>query len=161
MILLDIDGVLNPLFSFTLEEDGFIHFSKGWASWSLNSDLHKPLLERLNSIAEIHWCSSWLDESNYINAFFQLPKDYPYVPLRNVGFENINNHVLPETWKLNSVKEYTSSYEDKLVWVDDEIYDDAFQWAEDRGLDRTLLIKTNPSVGFTLTEYQQIVDFYK
>lgn len=160
MILLDIDGVLNPLFSFTLTEDGFTPFSKGWASWSLNSKLHAPMLESLDNIDNIVWCSSWLEESNYINVHFGLNRTYECVPLKNEGFINIDSNV-QESWKLNSVKKYTSSFEGKVVWIDDELYDDAFLWANQRGLERTLLIKTDPAQGFTFKDYQKIFDFYK
>jgi hypothetical protein len=158
MILLDIDGVLNPLFSFTLQEDGYLTFKKGWASWSLNADIHAPMLEKLDTISSIHWCSSWIEESNYINVYFGLSRVYDCVPLRNDGFVNQNHE--EETWKLNSVKEYVKNYKGKIVWIDDELYADAFSWAELRGSDTTFLIKTDPSVGLTNLQYQQIVDFY-
>jgi len=155
MILLDIDGVLNPLFSFTLEEDGFIPITKGWATWSLNANKHTSMLENLDSIDSIEWCSSWGDDSNHINDYFALSRRYEYLPLRNSGDQT------SETWKLSSVKRHVKNYQEKVVWIDDELYDDAFAWAEERGLDKTLLIKTDPTVGLTEEQYQRVVSFLK
>lgn len=49
--------------------------------------------------------------------------DYPYIHFNKIGST--------ETWKLDSVKNwYEQSLiqaSDKIIWVDDELYDDAFK----------------------------------
>ena len=61
-----------------------------------------------------------------------------------------------DTWKLEAVR---SAVGDRpLVWIDDELFLDAYEWA--RGRDApTLLIRPSSSVGMTASHFDEICRF--
>jgi len=149
IILMDVDGVLNPLFSFTLHEDGYTTFSIGWATWSLNSKTHGTWMRELNNKAKIVWCSSWENDCNSISNFFRLPElDYVKFHARKNGISE------GETWKLRDVIDYLGTSDELVIWLDDEFQQDAWDWAETRK--NTMLIPCNSSIGWTLEDYDRI-----
>jgi hypothetical protein len=64
------------------------------------------------------------------------------------------------TWKLPSISDWVRNDVaplEKVVWVDDELDEDAFAWAEKRG--NTLLLKPDPAVGLTRDHVDTILAF--
>lgn len=151
LILLDIDGVLNPLFSTTLHEDGYIHFTIGWISWSLNSRTHGKWIKELSENNTIVWCSSWLEESNKASEFFNLP-DFDYVNFENTADEN-------SMWKLADVKTYLEKNSfDHVFWLDDEFTQDVYDWAK-QNASKITLIPCDPAVGWVEEDFVKIKEY--
>lgn len=153
-ILWDIDGNLNPTFSTTREEDGFIEADSGFMRFWLNPNTHGVWMQELDLLpVRNYWVSNWAEDSNFINRFFDLKHSkWDAIPL--------DEYANALTWKLPSVRLWADkqlSPSQKLVWLDDELEADAFRWAEERG--NTLLVKTNPAKGFTVEQYQLVRRF--
>lgn len=148
LILVDIDGPLNPFLSPTLHEDGFTHFSIGWASWALNIHTHGQWLKELNESNTIVWCSNWMEESNKVSELFFLP-DFDFI--------NFSSPITTPTWKLPDVDKYVSEHPaDHIFWLDDELKEDAHQWAAIRG--NVTLIPCDPSTGWVEEDFVRIRD---
>lgn len=145
-ILLDIDGVFNPFLSFTLQEDGYQSVSYGWAEWSLKPE-HGVWLQALSLHADLIWVSSWNEQSNGANRFWEIPA-FPFVPL-TIGEGNEDT-----TWKLETIQTYLENDNSPVIWADDELKPDAFAWALARG--NTFLIKCEPDTGLTKEQFKQI-----
>ena len=60
------------------------------------------------------------------------------------------------TWKLADVSRYADDR--PAAWVDDDLFSDAFRWAETRGAP-TLLIRTMASVGLTEEHFAELEAF--
>ena len=151
---MDIDGVLNPFLSFDLAEKGFVHVVEGWHSASLDLVNHKLWLHDLYDRADLVWGSSWLQDSNSLIKHYELPSDLDYVSL------NFKGNDPDVTWKLSSVRSFASRRSSDVipvVWIDDEIKQDALDWAKARG--NTMIVVTDPSVGWTKEQYQAILKF--
>lgn len=152
-LLLDIDGVFNPFLCPNLQERGFIVYQSGWITWSIDLINHAAWLRDIEKEVNIVWASSWLDDSNHLAAMFGLYNAIlPHIEVGRTGSG--------ETWKLDSVREWVeknTTPEDSIVWIDDEVYDDAFQWADRNN--NVLIIKPDPAVGLTAEEWQEMKDF--
>lgn len=152
-LLLDIDGVFNPFLCPNLTERGFILYQSGWITWSIDLINHASWLRNVENDVNIVWVSSWLEDSNHLSAMFGLYNALlPHVELSRTG--------KGDTWKLDSVKEWVknnTSPEDTIVWIDDEVYSDAFEWADRNN--NILIIKTDPAIGLTEDEWQRMLDY--
>jgi hypothetical protein len=153
-ILWDIDGVLNPFMATDLVERGFVRFNRDWISWDLDIVHHAEWMRQLDEQNKFVWASTWGDESNALCGWFHLKElSYPHIPL-----QMNSNH--DGTWKLASVSTWVEQNvprTEKIVWVEDELHEDAYRWAENRG--NVLLVKTDDSVGFTEQQYENVVAF--
>lgn len=152
IILVEIDGVLNPFLSYSSSEEGAIHVSIGWASWSLNFKTHGKWLEALSKENRIVWCSSWEEESNKVSEIFCIP-EFEYVTFK----PRITELPLGHMWKLNDVVKFIGDNDDLVIWLDTEFEKDAYEWAKYRGLEKTILIECDSSVGWTYAEYVNIL----
>ena len=134
LLLLDIDGVLNP----------FAACPTGYAEYFLFPDdepvrlarMHSAWLHELSEPFEIVWASGWGDQANQLlGPILNLP-DYGSVPFPPVPFE-------PEE-KLPAIQSFV---QDRAVaWVDDVLLPRAWAWSTERR-DPTLLIAVDPAVG--------------
>ena len=153
-ILWDIDGVFNPYMATDLIERGFSRYNQDWISWDLDVVNHGQWMRELESAANFVWASNWGDESNALVKWFFLESlHYPHIPL-NMATEHSG------TWKLPSISDWVRNDvapAEKVVWVDDELDEDAFVWAQQRG--NTLLLKTDPAVGLTREHVDTILAF--
>ena len=61
-----------------------------------------------------------------------------------------------DTWKLADVAKFAGDR--PAAWIDDDLFSDAFEWAETRGVP-TLLIRTLSSVGIKGEQFSQLESF--
>ena len=145
VLLIDVDGVLNPIAASPppgfkrLEQDGFI--------FSI-SEQHGLELVALRKVFEIVWASTWEESANRSIG--------PALSLPELPFIDLSGPRSGMTWKLGPVSRFVGDR--PLVWIDDELYDDAFDWASRREA-RTLPIKPNSSVGMRSGHFEQIREF--
>jgi HAD domain in Swiss Army Knife RNA repair proteins len=134
-LLLDVDGVLNPIGGgpppgYTRQEtNGF------QVTWSIR---HREWLKNLSSYFEMVWATTWEHLANEsIGPLLDLPK------LAVIEFTSPRHG---DTWKLTDVKRFVG--ERACAWVDDALFGDAQRWADDRDAP-TLILRPSPSVGLT------------
>lgn len=118
LVLLDVDGVLNP---FQQPHRGYrrhrvapngVHF-KLW----LNR-MHGPMLVELaeSTGAELAWASFWCDHANeWVGPRIGLPA-LPFVPIP--GFPGMAEAVSPGAWKARHVAAWVGDR--PFVWFEDE-----------------------------------------
>jgi hypothetical protein len=153
-IIYDIDGVFNPFMATDLLERGFTRYVKGWVQWDLDTLDHARWVRELEDYADIVWGSSWEDESNALAGWFHLKNlSYPHIPMTTAGS-------MSTTWKLPAISawiEQNVSDSQKVVWVEDELFEDAFVWAKNHP--NVLIVQTNPAVGLTAGQVESIKSF--
>lgn len=155
-ILWDIDGVLYPDMSTHLDDPdyNYTNVRSGWASWWVDPN-DGQFMRDLWMITDQYWCSSWESDSNALVEAFHLPEPLPYLEFGKAQPEDS----LVFTYKLPDVKEwYIKTKPQKLVWVDDELQQDAYIWAAALPIP-TLLIKTDPRDGLTSMIKKEILSF--
>lgn len=142
MILLDIDGVLNPFMMPNPLQKGYKAIDHQWGQWHIDPNA-KAHLQRLSELDTLIWASTWEETSNDIMDALELPR-IDWIPL-----DTPSNS---DTLKLSSIIEWEAKncVLTPLVWIEDELEDDAFLWAQNRP--QTLLIHTEPDVGITLND---------
>ena len=147
LLLLDIDGVLVPYpnaggFDFAVEEildDVFVRSDlSGW-------------LRELGEVFKLVWASTWEEEAN--GAFG--PK-LGLSKMECVHFGAATGWFLNKTWKLADVEAFVGAR--RVAWVDDELGDDSFYWAERVG---AKLVHTRASVGMTREDVDDLLDWAK
>lgn len=108
-ILLDIDGVLNP----NREPIGDYEIIRhSWGRWTVRTKVLR-WLEEISKIkcVQIHWISTWEDESNMINAYQKI-KDFDYFAIKGMVVEG----------KLNAIKEQlVQAKGETIIVVDDSL----------------------------------------
>lgn len=136
-LLIDVDGVLNP-FGWGVRPDGFSrHQLMGYEVWL--SPRHGLWLNQLATWFDLVWATTWQhDAPRLIAPILELPTDLPVIE-RSQGAAD-------ETWKLHDVERFVGNR--PIAWVDDDLWGDAFDWADRRNAP-TLLIRTLSSVGLT------------
>lgn len=136
-LLIDVDGVLNP-FGAVVVPDGFSrHELMGYEVWL--SSRHGSWLNRLATWFDLAWATTWEHHASALIApQLGLPEDLPVIEFhRGSAYQ---------TWKLPAVEEFVGDR--PAAWIDDDLWTDAFTWAERRHAP-TLLIRTTPSLGMT------------
>ena len=142
LLLIDVDGVLNPV--------GDHSERKGWqkhtlAGWPVRlHPKHGKWLSALADVFDLTWATTWEDEANqYIAPIVGLPQ-MPVVPFTEEAF--IEDH-RGTTWKLSGVAHYVGDR--PCAWLDDDIWQDALDWAEGRTLFGipTLVVWVKPEMG--------------
>jgi hypothetical protein len=135
LLLLDVDGVLNP----------FPDCPAGFSEHDLFPDdsepvrlavAHRGWLQELAGMYEIVWASAWGHDANRLLCpFYGIPEcalvEFPPTPFS------------PRE-KLPAVARFVGDR--PAAWIDDEVTDDAEQWAADRP-SPTLLIQVEPRAG--------------
>lgn len=146
-LLIDVDGVLNP-FGSVLVPDGFSrHELMGYEVWL--SSRHGSWLNRLASWFDLVWATTWEHHApRLIAPPLGLPEDLPVIEFdRDSGYQ---------TWKLPAVADFVGDR--PAAWIDDDLWSDAFTWAESRSVP-TLLIRTTPSLGMTEQDVARLERF--
>jgi HAD domain in Swiss Army Knife RNA repair proteins len=149
IVFVDIDGVLNPFTHPDLEGQGYFPVDAVWSTWWLHMD-HGEWLNLMAEKARLVWATSWEHDALRINTLFDLPDmdviDFSLKAGQSAG-----------TWKLADIQKYIGKSREKVVILEDELEEDAFSWAKERG--NTLLIQCDPSVGLTLTQVSDVLNF--
>lgn len=149
LLLLDIDGVLNPLCKHCPEGyETRPYVLDGRAFELLLNPAHGPWLGELAEAFELHWATSWEDSANEAVApLLGLPR-LPYVTFPDPSSANL-------TWKLPTISQYVGDR--PCAWVDDDIHRDALLWAQLRP--STLIVTTNPGIGLERAHVDELLSF--
>lgn len=152
VILLDIDGVLNPALSPQRGIDRPL---------PRLSDMKRTLVRRLSRSGPIAWVSTWpADMVASLEAQLELNTE----PLRvTVVFRQADDDV--PTPKLRSVQRWLVRMEaagetswDSVVWIDDVLGSDAVAWSEEYD-QPVCLVRPDPAVGLTEEYVEQVEAF--
>jgi hypothetical protein len=145
LLLLDVDGVLSPLgggvppgYSRHRTEQYDVVVSERHGEWLLS----------LTPLFELAWVTTWGASASPV---FGTLLDLPAMDAVDLG-------VMPRegTRKLDAVIRWVGDR--PLAWVDDELYDDAFEWAASRA-QPTLLVRTSATVGLREADVDQLRSF--
>ena len=149
MLLLDVDGVLAPFQGDVLSMSRI--GGEGFRRVDLDpqiglretflwiSDANKERLRKLGDSFEIVWATGWVHRANRVIGPLHALKELPVIEL-DYSFDT-------PTWKLPSIEAFVP--EDRpCAWVDDDLAQDAEQWADRRSAP-TLLVKCEPHIGLT------------
>jgi hypothetical protein len=138
LLLLDVDGVLNP-FAAPACPPGYIEHAlfPGEEPVRLRTE-HGPWLRELAEVFELTWATAWGGEANRLLCpLLRLP-DLPVI-----GFPPAPFH--PRD-KLPPIVSYAERR--PLIWMDDQFTPEAHAWAAARPVP-TLLIGIEPAEGLT------------
>jgi hypothetical protein len=137
LLLLDVDGVLNP----------YPNCPPGFVEHALFADDDEPVRlaafhgEWLHELAHrftLVWATAWRYEANRLLCpVFHLP-ELPVVAFPDTPFH-------PGA-KVPAIESFVGDL--PVAWVDDIVTPGARQWAEDRD-EPTLLVEVDPAVGLT------------
>jgi Swiss Army Knife RNA repair-like protein len=148
LLLLDVDGVLNP-FAAPGCPPGYTehHFFPGEEPVRL-SRAHGPWLAELATRFQIVWATAWGADANQLLApLLQLP-ELPVIPFPPVPFHPRD--------KLPAITRYAGHR--PLAWIDDALPPEAHTWGASRRTP-TLLISTDPAEGLTRPAIDQALQW--
>ena len=120
-ILLDIDGVVSPLYSIPVEEQHEIVPRSQYTTWPIRISVVNAITEwKSRDDVTVVWASSHHEDSNEIFSALGLPDS------EWINFSDWTNE------KLNNIVEFieSRSIEDRFVWVEDENSDIYQSWIE-------------------------------
>ena len=146
LVLVDVDGVLNPARSHAPGYRRQWVFPGGLAHRLLLNPSHGPLLNELAQVAgaELVWASYWRNRANTWVA--------PRVGLPPLRFVPIPRRRRPHagsslgTWKACHVAAWVG--QTPFVWFEDDA-DAVSRLARQQGLGRHLVVKVDPVIGLT------------
>jgi hypothetical protein len=162
LLLLDVDGVLNP---YAMEqrvagafEDFEAHEARGF-QLRLSRAMGRGLLALS---AELCWATTWADTVDRdVAPYCGLPAG-----LRVVARPPVEPAALVTNWKLVQVRQLVEAAKRPFVWVDD----DAFDWPGPGGEDPRawsarcplphLLLSPDPTTGLTPGQLEEIGAFF-
>ncbi|MQY01992.1 HAD domain-containing protein [Actinomadura macrotermitis] len=157
LVLLDVDGVLNP---FERPHRGFQRHrcSPNGVTYKLwlNPGHGRLLLDLAEAAgAEIAWASYWCDSANeWIAPRVGLP-ELPFVPIP--GFPGIEQGRTLGAWKARHVAAWTGGR--PFVWFEDE--PDATECiAAEPGVGEHLLVAVDPLEGLTERHIERAADWF-
>ncbi|WP_049649258.1 HAD domain-containing protein [Kitasatospora sp. MY 5-36] len=145
LLLLDVDGVLNPFAAAVCPADYQEYgFFPGEEPVRLNR-VHGRWLNGLAEHFEIVWATGWEEEANEFLAPFLGLERLPVVFFPPKPFEPCE--------KVPAVAAFVG--ERAAAWVDDALTPQARAWADGRAA-ATLLVDTDPCVGLTWSAVEQL-----
>ena len=112
------------------------------------AERHGVWLRSLTPMYELMWASTW--GSSATEVFGTL------LDLPDMGALALGNMPREGTRKLAAVSAFVGDR--SLAWVDDELYDDAVDWASKRAAP-TLLVRTSPMVGLREADVESLREF--
>jgi len=150
-VLLDVDGVLNPL-SVSCPA-GFIELRLAGYDVQLNPALHTPMLRQLAQVGELVWATTWEHDANaFISGRYGLPADLDVIEIAGAD-------ATAPTWKLADIAAWADRHPDRpIVWLDDEARQDAHQWAAGRAA-ATLIVAVDGQTGITQQHVDQVLSW--
>lgn len=147
LFLIDVDGVLNPFAARVCPQGFSEHRLAGFRVWL--STRHGEWLKALAADFDLVWATTWEQQANdLIGPAIGLTERLPVISMAKVG--------PGPTWKLPAVEVYVGSR--PFAWLEDDLFNDARSWAKDRG-HPTLLLATDPGVGFTRAQFERAQRF--
>lgn len=169
VLILDIDGTINPFYARMAKEQGqaaFENFSEyaiedgafGKASAFLEGELLVRLFGELKAAGvELVWGSAWNEGSNLALSMLGSEERWPAI----LFSDGIDFSPSIMSWKLSTVRSYVETHyggQMPLIWLDDELYEDAESWLASRGSEY-LFISPDSNRGLTGSHWQQVLDF--
>ena len=152
VVLLDLDGVLNP-FAASVCPEGYVEREVFDGEEPVRyCRAHTAWIAELASVAELWWATGWGRLANDIylpllNAGNPQPLDpLPVVEFPPVPFE-------PEL-KVAAIDDMLGDR--PAAWIDDNHTETGRMWARERPVP-TLLVSTDPAVGWTRPHVDQVV----
>jgi hypothetical protein len=147
LLIWDIDGVLAPFGGEHGRNADYIRVDVTSGMLETYVFVRRDLpevMKRLMQSFEIMWGTMWEESANEYREHFGFVE-----PLEYIKFAR---HWNPrhDTYKLASLMELLDENERPALWIDDEIGQDAFDYAKKRteaGIP-TLFIRTEPHIGF-------------
>jgi hypothetical protein len=136
LLLLDVDGVLNP-YAAPGQPDGFEqHLLLDELVWLApqHGAWLRPLLDRF----ELVWATGWEHNANQLIA--------PILGLPALPVIEFPREADGRFFKLPTIARFAAGR--PLVWIDDELTDEAHAWAAARALP-TRLVDADPAIGLT------------
>lgn len=173
-LLLDVDGVLNAFEAFEIDDpsqpatyenmllpDHFrVRVVNGFVL-ALNP-AHVGWLRELEAHFEIIWTTMWEHHApTELGPVLGIGTDWPYV-----DFAQFHDEVLLERWG-ESVGHYkfpgvvAVSGDLPMVWIDDDLHADQYEWAAERdamGIP-TMLVQPSPATGWIEEEFHEVLAF--
>ena len=152
LVLVDVDGVLNPARSHAPGYQGHWVFPGGLAHRLLLNPSHGQMLTELAKVAgaELVWASSWRNRANtWVAPRVGLP------PLRFVPIPRRwrpRTRPSPGSWKACHVAVWIGQR--PFVWFEDDA-DAVSRLARQPGLGRHLMVKVDPVTGLTDSHVEQ------
>jgi len=151
-LLVDVDGVLNSLgnndIEHTFKIDGYI------IEFPRNT---RRFMKKLDELYDCIWATTWeQDAARFIAPELGVGQKWPVI-----RFWGGTDYPWGTTWKLPGVQSWIEdldkegSFRVPIAWLDDDINQDAIDWAKERG--DTLLVTTDPVKGLTIKEYDELV----
>ncbi|MER5498257.1 HAD domain-containing protein [Streptomyces sp. NPDC002466] len=147
LLLLDVDGVLNPFAARDCPEGYREHgFFPGEEPPVRLCDAHGPWLADLGREFELVWATGWEDQANtFITPVLNLPT-LPVVRFPPVPFDPAE--------KVPAIDAFAGDR--PAAWVDDAHTPEALAWARSRTAP-TLLVTTDPARGLTADMIQELL----
>jgi hypothetical protein len=154
IIIIDIDGVVNPINARYTNLPGFFEHEDERFRAFLNPEVHGSWITELSKDACFIWGSAWEEHSNAILRMLKIDQEWDWIPM---DYEDVGLG----TWKIKAIRRWVeqNAPDEKIVWIDDELEQDAFKWAEERG--NMLAIAPNSHTGLTAEELEQVVSFVR
>ena len=152
LVLVDVDGVLNPARSNAPGYRGHWVFPGGLAHRLLLNPSHGPMLTGLAEVAgaELVWASYWRNRANtWVAPRVGLP------PLRFVPIPRrwrAHTRLSLGSWKVCHVAAWLGQR--PFVWFEDDA-DAVAHLAGQLGLGRHLVVKVDPVIGLTSSHVEQ------
>ena len=148
LLLLDVDGVLNPFAA--------LGCPPGYQELDLfpGEDpvrlcvAHGGWLRELASQFRVVWATAWMTEANRLLAPRLGMPELPFITFPPITFQPLD--------KLPAVISFVADL--PFVWIDDALEPEAHEWA-DRRRAPTLLIDADPAVGLTRQMVDQCLDW--
>ncbi len=145
LLLVDVDGVLNP--TGRSVPPGFERHETDAFNVLIKPE-HGVWLRELAEHFELVWATTWAESAGQIfGELLELP---------SMEIIHLDRHGGEGTWKLRDVRAFVGDR--ACAWIDDEIYDDAEQWAAERS-PSTLLVRTSGTIGFTHEHFENLTAF--
>ena len=153
LLLIDVDGVLNPFTAQVVPEGFSEHRLKG--ARVLLSARHGDWLRELSADFDLTWATTWeADANTFIGPLIGLP-ELPFI-----GFSPPDPTYEGYTLKLPDVISFAGDR--PLAWVDDDLSADVRYWSHWRRTQLgipTLLVDVYPRIGLGAVHVERLREF--
>jgi hypothetical protein len=148
LLLLDVDGVLNPYPDCQESYSEYAFFPNDEEPVRL-SQIHGDWLRELAGYFEMVWATGWGDDANrFLCSHFGLP-ELPVIALPRIPFD--------PSAKVAPIDAYVGDR--AVAWVDDIIPAEARRWAEERAPHLTLLVEVDHAVGLKRAAVDDLIEW--